>query len=92
MVYVLMRQKVESIDQWKATYDSIAELRKEAGERSLRLFHPTDSQEELIQLYEWESEEHLRAFMQRMATPKMREKMSGAGALGRPEILYLKEV
>jgi len=87
-----MRQKVEDIAKWRGAYNSIVDLRREAGERSLRLFQVGDDPQDLLQLDEWESEEHLQRFMQRMTTPEMREKLSDVGVLGPPEVLRLTAV
>ncbi len=88
MFHVYARHKVKNFDSWKAAFDRAIELRKKAGELSFRIFHLDEDRDDVLLLFEWDSGEHARQFLQ---SDELRKKMEESGILGQPEILYLKE-
>jgi len=87
MSHVLARHRVKDFESWKQVFDSALEMRRVGGELSYRLFHVGEDREDLVLLFEFESEERAKRFLE---SPELRKKMEESGVLGEPEILYLK--
>ncbi|MGB2982960.1 MAG: antibiotic biosynthesis monooxygenase [Candidatus Bipolaricaulia bacterium] len=68
-------------------FDGALDMRKKAGKLSYHLFHLSDDREDLVLLFGWESEESAKRFLE---SDELRKAMMESGALGKPEILYLK--
>lgn len=64
MVYVLARLKLESYDKWKPVFDQRAAVRKEAGSKEARLFRNSDDDHEVVILFEWDTIENARKYME----------------------------
>jgi hypothetical protein len=86
MVHVLVRHKVEDFDQWKPAYDAHQEARAAAGLRELHLWHNLDAPNEIVLLFEVSEVEQARAFAE---SKDLNERMTAAGVMGAPEILFL---
>lgn len=90
MPFVLITlHKVEDYAKWKTEFDSDIDMRKEAGEKSYQIFHTDDDPNNLAILFEWDSLDNARKFME---SNELREKMQKGGVIGEPEIRFLEEV
>ena len=89
MVHVLVRHKVEDFTRWKESFDAFVLARKRGGEIGFRLFHSMDDPREIVGLFDWESAEQARKFMN---SAELRERMQQAGVQGAPEVHYLEDV
>ncbi|MBX0324531.1 hypothetical protein EGH21_15990 [Halomicroarcula sp. F13] len=89
MVYVLIRHEVADFDEWKPVFDEDDARREEAGQLSYRLFRTSEDPDELVAIFEMESMEGAREFID---SPELREKMETAGVVGDPEMTFLEEI
>lgn len=89
MIHVLVSHTVESYDRWKPHFDDHASTRGEHGERGYHLFRGTRNPNEVVVLFEWDSEEHAREFID---SSDLRRVMREAGVVGRPDVRILDEV
>jgi quinol monooxygenase YgiN len=86
MTHVLARHRVKDFEGWKQSFDSALEMRKAGGEVSYRLFRTREDPEDLVLLFEFESEDRAKRFFE---SPELRSKMEESGVLGEPELLFL---
>lgn len=63
MTYILMRQQVADFNNWKRAFDEFVEYRRIGGEITYQIFHPNDQPNELILLFQWESIDSAREFL-----------------------------
>jgi quinol monooxygenase YgiN len=89
MAFVLIRYKIENFKRWKTTFSDAYEMRKQSGEKSYRIFRSSDKPNEMVVLQEWESLPSARRFSK---SKKLRHCMERAGVVGKPEIVFLKEI
>ena len=92
MPFVLVTlHKVEDYARWKTEFESGSgiDMRKEAGEKAYQIFHTDDDSNNLAILFEWDSLDNARKFME---SNELREKMQKGGVIGEPEIRFLEEV
>ncbi len=87
MTYVLARHTVKDPDHWKRVFDSGVEMRRAGGELSDRLFHVKGSRDDLVLLFEFESEERAKRFFE---SPELKAKMEEAGVRGKPNLTFLE--
>lgn len=64
MVYSLQRAVVGDYEEWKAIVEDLADRRAESGSLGGRLFRSPANPNEVAVLFEWESEENAREFME----------------------------
>ncbi|HLI64565.1 MAG TPA: hypothetical protein VKV05_14315 [Terriglobales bacterium] len=89
MVHVLVRHKVANYNRWKEAFDSHLSARKHAGETGFRLFHSAGDPREIFLLFDWQTLDEARKFMN---SAELRDAMQKAGVVGTPEIQYLEDV
>ncbi|WP_254535141.1 antibiotic biosynthesis monooxygenase [Halomarina litorea] len=89
MVNVLIRHTVEDYERWKPYFDDHAGVRAEGGERGYRLFRTFEDPNEVVILFEWDTGDNARAFLE---SEDLRERMHEAGVLGTPEVAILDEL
>jgi heme-degrading monooxygenase HmoA len=77
MVYVLAQLKLESFQRWKAVFDQRAAIRKEAGSKEARLFRNSNDDTEVVILFEWDTIENARKYME---SDVLREALKKVGA------------
>jgi quinol monooxygenase YgiN len=89
--FVLVTQhKVEDYAKWKTEFESSGiDMRKKAGEKSYQIFRTDDDPNNLVMLFQWDSIDNARKFME---SNELREGMQKAGVIGQPEIRFLEEV
>lgn len=89
MVRVLLRHSVEDYDTWKSHFDEHESTRKEHGEEGYQLLRETDDPNDLVMLFNWDSTENARGFLD---SSDLRDTMAEAGVVGEPEISFLDEI
>jgi len=89
MTNVLVRHTVEDYEKWKPHFDDHASTREEYGEGGYRLFRVSDDPEELVILFEWDSAENARSFLE---DSDLQDVMTEAGVVGEPEVHILDEI
>ena len=87
MAHMLVRHRVQDFDKWKSAYDEHQTARRAAGLKDLRLWHNTDDLNEIFLLFEAADVTKAKAFA---ASDDLKEKMTSAGVIGKPEIFFLK--
>ena len=70
MVYSLQRAVVGDYEKWKALVEELTDRRAESGSRGGRLFRSPANLNEVVVLFEWESEEKAREFMEEVIPAK----------------------
>jgi hypothetical protein len=70
MVYSLQRAVVGDYEKWKEVVEELADLRAEHGSQGGRLFRSPVNQNEIFVLFEWNSEEEARKFMEEIIPAK----------------------
>jgi quinol monooxygenase YgiN len=89
MAFILVSYKIENYKRWKNTFNDAFEMRKKCGERSYRVFKSSDNPNEMVVLQEWDSLASARRFSK---SKKLRHCMEKAGVVGKPDIVFLKEM
>ena len=89
MPFMLVRHKVKNYDKWKPVFDEHAAARKAGGSRGGRLFRSADNPNEIVIMFEWESLEKARKFVQ---SEDLRKAMEQAGVIDKPDIYFLDEI
>jgi heme-degrading monooxygenase HmoA len=89
MIYLIIRHKVEDFSKWKPKYDAHGAVRKRSGCRSEQLLRASGDPNDLVILFEWDSIENARSFVN---SSDLRESMRAAGVIGTPDFQYLEQV
>jgi len=87
MTTILIKHPVEDYDKWKAEFDAFHDHRKASGETSFQINRPIDDPNNLVILFEWDSAENAKAFLD---STDLKEAMQRAGVLGQPEITIME--
>ena len=88
MSQLFIRHKVADYKTWKEGFDSSADFRKAAGDKTARIFHTTDDPNNLALLFDWDSAENAKKFLE---SPELMEKMKEVGVTEKPEVYFLEE-
>ena len=88
MVYVLVRHKVDDYNHWRTVFDEALLMRRNAGERSCRVFRNYEDANEVSVLCDFDSFEHARKFL---TSAELTRAMEAAGVTESPHIEYLHE-
>ncbi|MBI5650129.1 MAG: hypothetical protein HZC40_06760 [Chloroflexi bacterium] len=87
MVYVNVRATVPDYAKWRTTFDSFANLRKDAGATGInQIYRDVENPGTVTAIMEWNTVEKARLHL---ADPKTQEAMKSAGITGAPEIRFL---
>lgn len=86
--YVLVRHKVKDFTSWKRVYDAHLPKRSEAGLTEKFLFRGTDTQNEVIILFETHDLVRAKKFTE---STDLRDMMEKAGVIEKPDIYFLNE-
>jgi len=89
MAFILVRYKIEDYKRWKNTFNDAFEMRKQFGEKSSRAFRSSANPHEMVVLQEWYSLPSARRFAK---SKELKQCMKKAGVVGKPDILFLKEM
>jgi len=86
MAHMLIRHRVQDFDKWKSAYNEHQSVRVAAGLKDLRLWHNTDDLNDIFLLFEASDVAKAKAFA---GSADLKEKMTSAGVIGKPEIFFL---
>jgi len=86
MAHMIIRHRVQDFGKWKAAYEAHQQTRTAAGLKDLHLWHNIDDPNEIFLLLESADVAKAKAFA---ASADLKEKMTGAGVIGPPEIFFL---
>lgn len=86
MAHLLVRQRVEDFEPWKAAFDADSAFRGPAGSLGGHVFQSADNPNEVFVLMAWDTMENLQQFAQ---SEKLKARMQQAGVTGPPEIHFL---
>lgn len=74
MVFSLQRAVVGDYEKWKEIVEELGALRAEHGSRGGRIFKSPANQNEVVVLFEWDSEAEAREFMEEVVPAKRWER------------------
>lgn len=86
--YVLIIHEVADYPAWKTVFDSAADIRKEAGERSYQVLKYETDANKIVHFSAWSSIAEAKAFFESPRLLKIREE-AGVKA---PEFIYLDQI
>lgn len=86
--YVLIIHEVADYPAWKTVFDSAADIRKEAGERSFQVLKYETDANKIVHFSAWTSIADAKAFFESPRLVKIREE-AGVKA---PEFIYLDQI
>jgi hypothetical protein len=89
MIVVLVHHEVADYRAWKAVFDAALDYRHQHGEHSCRIFHTVGNVNDLTLMFDWESLDRARAFME---SNELKARMAAAGVKGEPRIDFLTEM
>ena len=76
MTTLLIHHRVLDYDAWKRVYDSVADMQREGGVRSHRVWRDEDDPNRLVVEHTFDSREAAETFVN---SPRLREAMGRAG-------------
>ena len=88
MSHLLIRHKVKDYPAWKKVFDGFIDTRRASGEKSYQLFHPDDDPNNLVALFEWDTLDNAKKFVNGQA---LKEAMGNAGVVEHPEVYFLEK-
>jgi heme-degrading monooxygenase HmoA len=88
MTNVIVRHKIRDWDTWKPIFDEHGATRKAAGSKGCRLFRSAGDPNEVILLFDWDSLENAKRFVE---SQDLREVMERAGVVDIPDVYFLEE-
>lgn len=88
MTHVMIRHRVNDYGAWKKEFDNFIDVRRSSGEISYQILQPEGEKENLYLLFEWDSVENARKFLE---SPTLKLTMEKAGVNEKPEIQFLTE-
>jgi hypothetical protein len=86
MAHMLIRHRVQDFGKWKPAFDAHRQARAAAGLKDVHLWRNVDDRNEIVLLFEASDVARAKAFA---ASPDLREKMTAAGVVGAPDIVFL---
>jgi heme-degrading monooxygenase HmoA len=88
MPYILVKQRAENIDDWKAVFEDHADARAEHGIAGGQVFQTTDDPNVFVTLFECDSSERVQAWIE---SDHLREGWNEAGVT-HTETLFLTKI
>ncbi|SCW80272.1 Antibiotic biosynthesis monooxygenase [Sphingobium faniae] len=96
MVFMVSRRRLEDgdFDAWKVRFEGQMDIRAEAGCRGIRRFRGVEDPQELMMIFEWDSIENARAFvnMKVAQNPKLVEQRQDGGGGAKLENIFMEEM
>ena len=89
MATMIIRHRVKDHAGWRKGFEAHIENRRAGGEKAYRILHPADEPDNLTVIFEWDSADRARAFLE---DPKLKEAMEAAGVMEAPDVSILEEV
>ena len=87
--YVLTLLKVEDYTRWRSAFDDAGDIRKAGGMVSSQIFHIAEDPNNLVILFEWDTLENARRFME---SGELKERMQKSGVTGKPDTLFIEKI
>lgn len=87
MTTVLIKHPVEEYAKWKSAFDDFIDYRKAGGEKSYQICRPIDEPNNVVILFEWDSVENAKKFLD---SQDLKDAMQKAGVVGPPEITLME--
>jgi heme-degrading monooxygenase HmoA len=88
MPHMLIHHTVRDFKQWKPVFDQHEETRRAGGSKHAQVFQTVNDPSDIFILFEWDSVENAKKFVQ---SDELKKTMELAGVVGKPHIHYLKE-
>jgi hypothetical protein len=85
---MMVRHKVEDYSKWKDAFDGHKEFRVSNGQVNEQVFRKSENSNEIVALFEWDSVENARKFMEK---PELKEAMESAGVVDEPTVVFMDE-
>jgi heme-degrading monooxygenase HmoA len=89
MPSLLIRHRIADYLAWKAVFDEHEPARRANGSQGGWLFRDADDPDEVLLLLKWDDLERARLFAD---SDDLRETMTRAGVMDRPDIWFLDDV
>jgi len=89
MNYLIVKQKVEDFETWYTIFKSHEEAQKEAGLSNAQIFKDHVDLQTVVCMFQVNDVEKAKAFTQ---APDVDQAQEESGMIGKPEILFLKEI
>ncbi len=89
MVTVIVRYRVKDYAKWRPYYDGYDEQLKAAGRHSGAVYQGANDPNEILLLFQWDSEENARRFN---ASPELKARREKAGVISTPEMYVVGEM
>ena len=88
MPHVLIIHEVQDYEAWKNIFDSAADIRREAGERSYQVLRYQGEPNRIVHFAGWTSHDAARRFFE---SPRLVKIRAEAGVKA-PEFIYLEQL
>lgn len=88
MAHMLIRHKVQDYGKWRPAYDAHRPARAAAGLDDRHVWHNADDRNDLFLLFAVSDVARAKAFAE---SAELKQAMTAAGVVGRPEIFFLSE-
>lgn len=85
MAFALLRHKVSDFTAWKTVFDSIADVRAKAGEKSAQVIQVDGDPNDVMIVFSYDSLDAAKAFL---GSNDVKQAMSNAGVQGAPDIVF----
>ena len=89
MPYLMFSHKVANYAKWKRAVNSVAQLRKDSGEKCFYVCRRIESPNDVMVWCEWDTKARMKKFA---ASAELREAMKKAGVVGKPEIAFFDKM
>lgn len=89
MPQILVRHKVNNYAAWKDVFDKFVDTRRASGEKSFHIMSPADDPNDLTLLFDWDTAENAKAFME---SPELKNAMQKGGVAEEPQIQFLDKI
>ena len=86
MVYVIIEHRVKDYNMWRPIFNEHSAVRKKFGEKSSRVYQDSKEPNHVYVMFEWESEQKSRDFLEKS---DLKEIMAKAGVVGKPDVHML---
>lgn len=88
MTHIMVKHRVNDYRTWKHEFDNFAGFRRSSGEKSFHILQNEQDPNDLYLMFEWDTPENARKFMD---SSNLKEAMTKAGVAEAPQIKFLNE-
>ena len=89
MVYVAAQFSVKDYKSWRMVFDKHSQMRKSAGEVSVKILRTEEDPNDINLLFEWDNSQNARSFL---TSPEAQQGMRESGMNGKPQMRFLTEI